>query len=66
MRVAKRQDFQYHSGIAMSVRNLDFLEPGLRSTIKSHPHLLSLIDSIKLEQSNTENQYIKLSCSRLF
>lgn len=29
--------------------------------IKSHPHLLSLIDSLKLEQSNTENLYFKLS-----
>ncbi|RNA41158.1 hypothetical protein BpHYR1_051745 [Brachionus plicatilis] len=33
----------------------------LQSTIKTHPHLLYLVNSLKLEQSKTENLYIQLS-----
>ncbi|RNA15122.1 hypothetical protein BpHYR1_024670 [Brachionus plicatilis] len=43
----------------------DGSESYILSTIKSHPHLLSLIDSLKLKQSNTENVYIKLTTGQV-
>jgi hypothetical protein len=48
-------------GLPRTNNNLEGWHNALQATIKSHPHLLSLIDSLKLEQSNTENVYVKLS-----
>ncbi|RNA00588.1 hypothetical protein BpHYR1_016467 [Brachionus plicatilis] len=36
--------------------NLEGWHNALQSTMKSHPHLLSLITSLKLEQSDMENE----------
>ena len=52
-------------GIPRTNNNIEGWHNALQSTIKSHPHLLSLIDSLKLEQSNTENVYIKLSTGQV-
>ncbi|RNA12641.1 hypothetical protein BpHYR1_000768 [Brachionus plicatilis] len=46
-------------GLPRTNNYLEGWHNALQSTIKSHPHLLSLIDSLKPEQSNTENVYIK-------
>ncbi|CAF1024296.1 unnamed protein product, partial [Brachionus calyciflorus] len=48
-------------GLPRTNNNLEGWHHALQSNIKSHPHLLCLIDSLKLEQSNTENLYIQLS-----
>ncbi|CAF0881458.1 unnamed protein product [Brachionus calyciflorus] len=48
-------------GLQRTNNNLEGWHHGLHSNIKSHPHLLCLIDSLKLEQSNTENLYVQLS-----
>ncbi|CAF0921168.1 unnamed protein product [Brachionus calyciflorus] len=45
--------------------NLEGWHNALQSTIKSHPHLLCLISNLRLEQSNTENEYIKLSTGQV-
>ncbi|CAF1040985.1 unnamed protein product [Brachionus calyciflorus] len=42
-------------GLPRTNNNLEGWHNGIKSTIRSHPHLLSLIDCLKLEQSNTEN-----------
>ncbi|RMZ99838.1 hypothetical protein BpHYR1_051722 [Brachionus plicatilis] len=47
-------------GLPRTNNNLEGWHNALQSTIKSHPHLLSLITSLKLEQCNTENEYVKL------
>ncbi|RNA06718.1 hypothetical protein BpHYR1_009221 [Brachionus plicatilis] len=52
------------SGLPRTTNNLEGWHNALQSSIRTHPHLLSLIDSLKLEQSNTENLFIQLSCGR--
>ncbi|RMZ99143.1 hypothetical protein BpHYR1_033971 [Brachionus plicatilis] len=51
--------------IGLPNNNLEGWHIALQSTIKSHPHLLSFINILKLEQSNTENNYIKLSTGQI-
>ncbi|CAF0952156.1 unnamed protein product [Brachionus calyciflorus] len=52
-------------GLPRTNNNLEGWHNALQSTIKSHPQLLSLIDDFKLEQSNTENLFIKLNTGLL-
>ncbi|CAF1111998.1 unnamed protein product [Brachionus calyciflorus] len=51
-------------GLPRTNNNLEGWHNALQSSIKTHPHLLSFINSIKLEQSNSENLYAQL-CSGL-
>ncbi|CAF1113399.1 unnamed protein product, partial [Brachionus calyciflorus] len=51
-------------GLPRTTNNLEGWHNALQSSIRTHPHLLSLIDTIKQEQSNTENLYVQLNCGR--
>ncbi|CAF1042243.1 unnamed protein product, partial [Brachionus calyciflorus] len=51
-------------GLPRTKNNLEGWHYALQSSIKTHSHLLSFINSIKLEQSNSENFYAHL-CSGL-
>ncbi|RNA34755.1 hypothetical protein BpHYR1_006941 [Brachionus plicatilis] len=56
-----RGRFNTKLGLPRTNNHLEGWHNGIQATIKSHPHLLSLIDCLKLEQSNTENINIRLS-----
>ncbi|RNA01702.1 hypothetical protein BpHYR1_007717 [Brachionus plicatilis] len=52
-------------GLPRTNNNLEGWHNAFQSTIRSHPHLLVLVDNLRLEQSNTENLYIKLSTGQI-
>ena len=48
-------------GLPRTNNNLEGWHYALQYTIKTHPNLLYLVNSLKLKQSNTKNLYIQLS-----
>ncbi|CAF1004601.1 unnamed protein product [Brachionus calyciflorus] len=53
-------------GLPRTNNNLEGWHNGIQSTFRTHPHLLSFIDGLKLEQANCENLNIKLSTGETF
>jgi hypothetical protein len=48
-------------GMPRTSNNVEGWHFGFAGMVFKHPHLLALIDAIKLEQSNTENNHVKLT-----
>ncbi|CAF1116793.1 unnamed protein product [Brachionus calyciflorus] len=53
-------------GLPRTNNNLEGWHHGIQSTFRTHPHLLSFIDGLKLEQANCENLNIRLSTGETF
>ncbi|CAF1078677.1 unnamed protein product [Brachionus calyciflorus] len=52
-------------GMPRTNNNLEGWHNAFQSGLKSHPHLLKLIDHLRMEQSETECEYVRLAAGKL-